>query len=157
THTNKLLTKTTLIQSTAADGTSRTAARRILVVDDNRDAAESLALLLELRGHGTRVAHDGVEALAAAEEQRPGVIVLDLGLPRLDGVEVARRIRATPWGRDVLLIALTGWGQDDDRRRSTEAGFDHHLVKPVEEGALVALLDRATPRAAGGHETARGA
>jgi PAS domain S-box-containing protein len=131
------------------------ARRRILVVDDNRDAAESLAMLLELGGDETRVVHDGLAALDAAEEMRPDVVLLDLGLPRLDGIEVARRLRATEACRHVLLIALTGWGQDDDRRKSSAAGFDHHLVKPVDHETLLALLDGADARRLGGQDRAR--
>ena len=118
-------------------------ARRILVVDDNVDAAESLAMLLQLCGHETNVAHDGQAALEAAERLRPDVILLDIGLPKMNGFEACRRIRQLPWGNEVVLIALTGWGQDVDRRRSQESGFDHHIVKPVEHAALVKLL---TPR-----------
>jgi len=119
---------------------------RILVVDDNRDAADMLAMLLELSGHETHMAHDGVEAVEAATTLQPDVILLDLGLPRLNGYEAARQIRehqAQP-GRP-LLVALTGWGQDEDRRRTEEAGFDAHLVKPVDEAALRALLDDVVP------------
>jgi PAS domain S-box-containing protein len=115
---------------------------RVLVVDDNRDAASSLALLLQMAGHETSRAHDGPGALAAAEKERPEVILLDIGLPTLNGYEVGRRIRAQPWGASVVLIALTGWGQEEDRRRSHEAGFDGHLVKPVEYAELMTLLDR---------------
>jgi PAS domain S-box-containing protein len=115
--------------------------RRILVVDDNRDAAESLAMLLNITGHKTFTAHDGAEALEAAAEHRPEVVLLDIGLPSLNGYEVCRRIREEPWGKAVTLIALTGWGQEEDRRRSHEAGFDGHLVKPVNYQALMALLD----------------
>ncbi|HKU87121.1 MAG TPA: PAS domain S-box protein [Casimicrobiaceae bacterium] len=115
---------------------------RVLVVDDNRDAASSLELLLQLAGHETSRAHDGPGALAAAEKERPELILLDIGLPTLNGYEVCRRIRAQPWGASVVMIALTGWGQDEDRRRSHEAGFDGHLVKPVEYAELMALLDR---------------
>ncbi|HUP23101.1 MAG TPA: PAS domain S-box protein [Thermoanaerobaculia bacterium] len=114
--------------------------RRILVVDDNRDSATSLAELLGLLGHQTETAHDGLEALAAAARFRPDVILLDLGMPRLDGYEAARRIRSEPWGRDVLLVAVTGWGQDSDRERSQQAGFDLHLVKPVDLAKLESLL-----------------
>jgi CheY-like chemotaxis protein len=116
--------------------------RRILVVDDNRDAAESLQMLLELYGHEVRVAHDGEEALAAFAKDRPEVILLDIGLPRLDGFEVARRLRADGQNRDVLLVALTGYGKHEDRAHSREAGFDHHLVKPVEPTMLMSLLAR---------------
>jgi CheY-like chemotaxis protein len=105
--------------------------RRILVVDDNRDAAESLQMLLELYGHEVRVAHDGEEALAAFAKERPEVVLLDIGLPRLDGFEVARRLRADGQNRDVLLVALTGYGK-----------HDHHLVKPVEPAMLMSLLAR---------------
>jgi PAS domain S-box-containing protein len=116
------------------------APRTILIVDDNQDAADSLALLLELRGHRTFQAADGAEALAAAERERPDVILLDIGLPIVNGYEVCRRIRDQSWGTLTVIIALTGWGQDDDRRRSREAGFDSHLVKPVDFTELLALL-----------------
>ena len=115
--------------------------RRILVVDDNRDAASSLAILLELAGNETIVAYDGAEALEAVGRQRPDIVLLDIGLPQVNGYDVCRRIRELAWGRDVVLVALTGWGQEEDRRRSREAGFDAHLVKPVDYPALVALLD----------------
>jgi CheY-like chemotaxis protein len=115
-------------------------ARRILVVDDNVDAAESLAMLLEVCGHQTHLAHDGPAAIETAEQVRPDVILLDIGLPKVNGFEACRQIRERPWGKDVVIIALTGWGQDVDRRRSQESGFDHHIVKPVEHAALVKLL-----------------
>ncbi len=101
------------------------AGRRILIVDDNEDGAESLAMLLELSGHETLKAHDGIEAIAAAERFRPDAVLLDIGLPRLNGYEVCRRIRQEPWGKDVVLVALTGWGQDEDRHRSKRGGFRH--------------------------------
>jgi PAS domain S-box-containing protein len=116
------------------------AARRILVVDDNHDSAESLAMLLSITGNQTSTAHDGAEALDAAARHRPDVVLLDIGLPTLNGYEVCRRIREEPWGKEMVLIALTGWGQDEDRRKSQEAGFDGHLVKPVNYPALMALL-----------------
>jgi CheY-like chemotaxis protein len=109
-----------------------TAQRRILVVDDNVDAAESLAVLLRLEGHEVRLAPDGPAALAAAQAEPPEMIVLDLGMPGMDGFEVARHLRGQPWSDGVLLVALTGWAQEDDRRRCYEAGFDGHLPKPVE-------------------------
>ena len=115
---------------------------RVLIVDDNLDAGSSLALLLEIAGHQTSRAHDGPSALDAAETERPEVILLDIGLPTLNGYEVCRRIRKRPWGSSVLVIALTGWGQEEDRRRSHEAGFDGHLVKPVEYAELMTLLGR---------------
>jgi CheY-like chemotaxis protein len=119
--------------------------RRVLIVDDNPDGAESLAMLLELHGHETHKAHDGRDAIEAAERLRPDAVLLDIGLPNLDGYEVCRRLRGEPWGRNLLLIALTGWGQQEDRERSREAGFNNHLVKPVDHDALLALLtDRAT-------------
>lgn len=114
--------------------------KRILVVDDNRDSATSLGMLLQMVGNEVRTAYDGVEALEVAEELRPDVVLLDIGMPRIDGYEVARRIRRRPWGEDVVLVAITGWGQEDDRRQSQEAGIDHHLVKPVDPPALMKLL-----------------
>jgi signal transduction histidine kinase/ActR/RegA family two-component response regulator len=115
--------------------------RRILVVDDNIDAAQSLAMLLEVCGHETFLAHDGPAAIDAAERVRPDVILLDIGLPKVNGFEACRQIRQRPWGKNVVIIALTGWGQEVDRRRSQESGFDHHIVKPVEHAALVKLLE----------------
>ena len=126
--------------------------RRILIVDDNRDGAESLALLLQLGGHETHTAHDGPEAVAAAERLRPDAVLLDIGLPGLNGYEVCRRIRGTPWGRDLMVVAVTGWGQEVDRQRSREAGFDTHIVKPVDADALMRLL--TSLRSGGGAESA---
>ncbi|HZO15260.1 MAG TPA: ATP-binding protein, partial [Polyangiaceae bacterium] len=117
--------------------------RRILIVDDNRDAADSLGMLLRMVGNDVHTAHDGLEALGAAATFRPHVVLLDIGLPKLDGYEVARRIREQEGGPAMMLIALTGWGQEDDRRRSREAGFDHHLTKPVEFKTLQRLLAEA--------------
>ncbi len=125
---------------TTAERTSGPARRRVLVVDDNRDGAASLGMMLSLLGHDTRTAHDGLQALELAGAFRPDVILLDIGLPRLNGYEAARRLRAQPWGREVLLVAVTGWGQEEDKRRALEAGFDFHLVKPVEPAALAKLL-----------------
>jgi CheY-like chemotaxis protein len=116
------------------------ATRRILVVDDNVDAADSLALLLRLEGHDVQVVHDGPAALQAVQVSRPELIFLDIGLPGMNGYEIARRIRQLPGGEDIVLFALTGWGQQDDRRQSREAGFDQHLVKPVHHSILEALL-----------------
>ena len=118
----------------------KAAGRRILVVDDNRDAAFSLSMMLDLMGNETRVAYDGLEALDVAATFRPDVIVLDIGMPKLNGYDAARRVREAPWGRDVALIALTGWGQIEDRRRSRSAGFDAHLTKPIDPQALEKLL-----------------
>ncbi|MGH7584522.1 MAG: hybrid sensor histidine kinase/response regulator, partial [Gemmatimonadales bacterium] len=120
-------------------------ARRILVVDDNRDGAESLAAVLRLSGHETALAHDGMEALAVGAAFRPELILLDIGLPRLDGFETCRAIRDSGWGADVNVVALTGWGQEAHRRRSEEAGFDAHLVKPVDHAALANLIADMAP------------
>jgi PAS domain S-box-containing protein len=113
---------------------------RILAVDDNRDAADSLALMLRTMGHETRTAYDGPEALRAAAEFRPEVVLLDIGLPKMNGYEVARELRRREGGEGLALIALTGWGQEEDRKRALEAGFDHHLTKPVDVPALERLL-----------------
>ena len=118
------------------------AARRVLVVDDNRDAADSLSMLLAARGHEVRVAYDGLEAVGSAIAFQPDVVLMDIGLPKLYGYDAARRIRDAR-GKDVLLVAITGWGQDEDRRRSREAGFDFHLTKPVDPEAIVRLIDDA--------------
>lgn len=120
------------------------AARRILVVDDNRDSASTLAMLLRLSGNETRTANDGLEAIELADQFRPELVLLDIGLPRLSGYEVAQRIRQQPWGQNIVLIALTGWGQEDDRRKSKAAGFDAHLVKPLDQAALAKLLNHTT-------------
>ncbi len=114
--------------------------RRILVVDDNRDSATSLGMMLSLMGNETRTAHDGVEAVEKAAAFRPDVILLDLGLPKLNGYDACRRIREQPWGKGMVIVALTGWGQEEDKRRSSEAGFNQHMVKPVDPAALETLL-----------------
>lgn len=119
------------------------AQRRILVADDNKDAAQALSEILNALGNDARAAYDGLQALEMASSFRPEVVVLDIGMPRLNGHDTARRMRAQPWGRDIVLIALTGWGQEEDKRLSREAGFDHHLVKPIELASLEKLL--ATP------------
>jgi CheY-like chemotaxis protein/two-component sensor histidine kinase len=118
----------------------RAPVRRILVADDNRDALDSLVELLAMAGHETHKAIDGVEALEAATRLRPDLILLDIGMPGYDGYEVARRIRSLPWGRQTTLVALTGWGQETDRKCSNEAGFDAHWVKPLELNRLWNLL-----------------
>ena len=115
-------------------------ARRILIVDDNRDAADTLAVLLGTGGNDVRVCYDGPAALAEAEGFRPDLVILDIGMPGMDGYEVARRLRQMPDVRETSLVALTGWGQDSDRRRTREAGFDHHLVKPVDMATLDQVL-----------------
>jgi two-component system CheB/CheR fusion protein len=134
---------------------SAASSRRILVVDDNADSARSLSTLLALSGNETRVAHDGVEAVSEAETFQPDVVLLDIGMPRMDGYEAARRIRQLPNGRDMLLVAVSGWGQQEDRRRSREAGFDHHMVKPLRASALETLLAATPPHAADAGEALR--
>jgi two-component system CheB/CheR fusion protein len=119
--------------------------RRILVVDDNRDAVASLVMMLSILGHDTRTAHDGHEAVEQAEAFRPDVILLDLDLPKLNGYDVCRRIRQNPWGQGMIIVAATGWGQEEDRQRSHEAGFNHHMVKPVDPVALEQILASVTP------------
>jgi PAS domain S-box-containing protein len=122
-------------------GRRATEGTRVLVVDDNHDAAASLALLLDLNGYDIRTARDGVEALEVADAFEPEFVLLDLGMPRLDGYATAREIRKRPWGQSARLLALTGWGQDEDKRRALEAGFDHHLTKPVDPGVLQRLME----------------
>ncbi|MFU8816240.1 MAG: PAS domain-containing protein [Pseudomonadales bacterium] len=126
----------------ANDETQSVAApqQRVLVVDDNVDAADTLGMLLEVHGHRVRIAHDGPSALQQAADFDPHVVLLDLGLPGMHGLEVARRIRAMPTGSQLLLIAVTGWGQDEDRQRTAEAGFDHHLTKPINLDQVSALI-----------------
>jgi CheY-like chemotaxis protein/two-component sensor histidine kinase len=128
------------VSSPAVSHPAPVESRRILIVDDNEDGAESLAMLLQFSGHETHKAHDGPTAIEAARRLRPDAVLLDIGLPGLSGYEVCSRIRSEPWGKDLVLVALTGWGQEEDRHRSREAGFDAHLVKPVDHDALLNLL-----------------
>jgi CheY-like chemotaxis protein len=116
------------------------AKRRILVVDDNKNAAQMLGMLLKALGNDVRTVFDGLAALEMAAQFRPDVVLLDIGMPKLDGYETARRIRREPWGKNMILAALTGWGQEEDKRRTREAGFDHHFVKPVEPTILQRFL-----------------
>jgi PAS domain S-box-containing protein len=132
-------------ESVGAPAAAPAPRRRLLIVDDNKDSAESLAMLLEITGHRTFVVHDGVDAIAAAAEHRPEMMLLDIGMPKLNGYEVCRRVRQQPWGDEIRSIALTGWGQEEDRRKSHEAGFDGHLVKPVDYTALLELLGSMRP------------
>ena len=118
---------------------------KILVVDDHQDGAESMSALLALQGHEVRMAHDGEAALAAADAFRPDVMLLDIGLPLLSGYEVCRRLREQPWGRQITVVALTGWGDQDAVTKGEMAGFDRHLVKPVDEAVLVATLAGLPP------------
>jgi CheY-like chemotaxis protein len=113
---------------------------RILVVDDNPDTSDSMAKVLSLMGHKTRTAYDGPEAVHTAGEYLPDVMLLDIGLPKMNGYEAARRIREQAWGKDMVLVALTGWGQEEDKRKALEAGFDHHLTKPVDAAAIEKLF-----------------
>ena len=122
------------------EAASATSSLRILVVDDNPDAADSLAEMLSLMGNDTRIAYDGQQGLDIAQELRPDVILFDIGMPKLNGYEACRLIHEQPWGKHIVLIALTGWGQDKDRLRTREAGFDHHLVKPVNLQQLMTIL-----------------
>lgn len=119
---------------------------RILIVDDNKDSAMTLEMMLSLMRQETRQAHDGVQALRVAEEYRPHLIIMDIGMPNMNGYDACRTIRCQEWGRDITIVALTGWGQEDDRRRSQEAGFDTHLVKPVEPAALNRLVQELAAR-----------
>lgn len=114
----------------------------MLLVEDNPDTAESLTMLLELLGHRVRAAHDGVAALDAARANVPDVMLVDIGLPGMDGYEVARRVRRDPHLKQVVLVALTGYGREEDRQQAMEAGFDYHLVKPVNPDALHGLVAR---------------
>jgi CheY-like chemotaxis protein len=137
-----------------ANGTTRAhgppaASRRVLVVDDNPDAEDSLALLMQMHGHEVRTARDGPAALRMAEELRPEVVLLDIGLPGMDGYEVARKLRGQAGIEDALLVAVTGYGQEEDRQRAHQAGFDLHLVKPVDPDALIeAVATRRSDRPA---------
>jgi signal transduction histidine kinase len=114
--------------------------RRVLIVDDNEDAAEMLAELVKAWGHSARVAHDGLNAMDVGRDYHPEVVLLDLGLPRVDGFEIARNMRSEPWGSSARIVAVTGWGRDSDRQRSRDAGFDEHLVKPVSVDLLRTML-----------------
>jgi PAS domain S-box-containing protein len=126
-------------------GPARAAKRRILVVDDNENAAKVLGMLLTALGNDVRTAFDGFTAIELAESFLPEIILLDIGMPKLNGYETARRIREQPWGKSIVLAALTGWGQDEDKRRTREAGLDHHFVKPVEPAVLQKLLAEYEP------------
>jgi CheY-like chemotaxis protein len=126
---------------------------RVLVVDDNHDAADTLGMLLRVLGAEVEVVHDGPAALASLRTFRPTVVLLDLGMPGMSGIEVARRVREDPQFASTRLVALTGWGQREDRRRTKEAGFDHHLVKPADMDALQSIL--ALPDAGGARDPVR--
>jgi CheY-like chemotaxis protein len=115
---------------------------RILVADDNLDAAESLGMMLRLMGNDVRTVRDGLQALEEAATFRPDLALLDIGMPRLNGYDTARRIREQRWGQEIVLVALTGWGQEEDKRKAAEAGFDRHFTKPVNPSELAALMAR---------------
>ncbi|HEX5634271.1 MAG TPA: response regulator, partial [Gemmatimonadales bacterium] len=127
--------------------------RRVLVADDNRDGADSLAALLRRSGHDVFVVYDGADAVTEAARLQPHVVLLDLGMPRLNGHDAAMAIRRSPGGEEMVLVALTGWGDEATRRRTRESGFDGHLTKPVDYQVLIALLDALTERG-GGSSTA---
>jgi PAS domain S-box-containing protein len=133
-------TATQQLPKVKGEKTVAPAKRRILVVDDNKDSADSLSMMLSLTGMEVRTAYDGLEAVEAAAAFHPDVVLLDIGMPKLNGYEVARQIREQPWGKDMVLVAVTGWGQQEDRRKSHEAGFNGHMVKPVDHAALMKLL-----------------
>lgn len=130
--------------STVDSHDTNSALRRVLVVDDNRDGADSMAMMLKLMGNSVSTAHDGLDAVSVAEAFRPEVILMDIGLPRLNGLDATRQIRDQPWGRDITIIALTGWGQDNDRVQSRAAGCDGHLVKPVNLTDLEKMLEEVS-------------
>jgi CheY-like chemotaxis protein len=132
-----------ITSSRAAETPIQRTTRRILIADDNKAVADSLQMLLEIMGIEARTAYGGLEALEIAARWRPNTIFLDIGMPKLNGYETARRIRNTPWGKDIGLIALTGWGQQQDKECAKQAGFDHHLVKPVDPAVIEELLEPA--------------
>jgi len=142
--------------ATSSAKRTRGGGTRILVVEDNPDIAESMVMLLELLGHRVRVAHDGPVALELARATPPDVMLVDIGLPGMDGYEVARRIREDPTLRRVVLVALTGYGRDEDRRQAEAAGFDHHLVKPVDLTALERLVAGVSGSSAAGRPSPAG-
>jgi CheY-like chemotaxis protein len=127
------------IPTNGADVTASTKLR-VMVVDDNENAANVLAMLLKALGNDVRTAYDGLSAIELANQFRPQIMLLDIGMPGLNGYDTARRLRELPWGKGMVLAALTGWGQEEDKHRTREAGFDHHFVKPVETAVLQRLL-----------------
>jgi CheY-like chemotaxis protein len=129
-------------ENTGAANASVVRRGRILVADDNRDAAESLALVLRFSGYEVSIAFGGVEALEIAQRDRPRAAIIDIGMPGMSGHEVARRMRLEAWGRNAVLIALTGWGQDQDKQAAIAAGFNAHLTKPVDPDAVEGVLDK---------------
>jgi PAS domain S-box-containing protein len=143
-------TQTSRLQSTSHDALAvAPVRRRVLIVDDNNDAATSIGMMLSMLGYETRTACDGRAGLEAAIEFRPHILLLDVGMPKMNGHDVARRIREQPWGKDIVLIAVTGWGQMEDKQRTLEAGFDHHMVKPVDPATLAKLLASVSTESVG--------
>jgi CheY-like chemotaxis protein len=130
---------------------SETKHLRVLVADDNQDSAATCAALLESSGHEVRIAHSGGEAFELGCRMKPDALLLDIGMPVLNGYQLAQRVRGTPWGRAATLIAITGWGQEQDKRRAMEAGFDHHLTKPIDPGCLETLLQGAAAHQPAGY------
>lgn len=146
---NAIPAQSPLSIDTNAEHAARSRSARILVADDNRDAASSLATVLALDGHDVRTADDGMQALAEAESFRPQIVLLDIGMPKRNGYDVARAIRAAPWGASMVLVAVTGWGQSDDKRRAMDAGFDRHFTKPIDLDVLGAFVGDALARSPG--------
>lgn len=124
----------------SSDAADASAGMRILIADDNQDAAIILSIVLKRYGHQVCIAHNGIQTLDVAETFRPDVVLMDIGMPKLNGFDAARQIRKRPWGKSTFLVAVTGWGGEEDKRQATAAGFDHHLLKPVELGKLEKLL-----------------
>lgn len=135
------------VEDTTAEVISVSGGHRVLVVDDNIDAASTLSMLISMLGNNINTAHSGREAVELAGDFRPEVIFMDIGMPEMDGLEATRQIRKQPWGEDILIVALSGWGQDEDKRKSKEAGFDHHLVKPTQLAELQQVLSQLDQRA----------
>jgi len=123
----------------------------VLIVDDNHDAALTMSLVIRRRGHTVEVAHDGLEALEKLPVFRPDIVLMDIGMPHLNGYDACARMRVLPEGKGITIVALSGWGQDEDRRRSEEAGFDQHIVKPVDRATLERVIAGSKPHGTSGH------
>jgi CheY-like chemotaxis protein len=132
-------------QASVEASVETTVPHRILIADDNADSAESMGMLLRLMGNDVRIASDGLEAVEQAASFQPDIVLMDIGMPRLDGYEAARRIRNQDWSRDTLLVAVTGWGPSDDSEEATAAGFDHHFTKPLDPAELRRLVSGTRP------------
>jgi CheY-like chemotaxis protein len=140
------LQKRALSSAGADESPDRFVPHRILIADDNADSAESMGMLLRLMGNDVRIASDGLEAVEQAAAFQPDIVLMDIGMPRLDGYEAARRIRNQDWSRDTLLVAVTGWGPSDDSDEATAAGFDHHFTKPLDPAELRRLVGGLAPQ-----------